>query len=225
MHRVTDANNQPTPISGTPDWHLRKIVATCSVVASVICLVFSGQMQTIAEARAAKAEAAVADSEQLAADFAAWQQSRRMVADAAPASADAVATPDLAGLHLAAAETVDADVSDLVAYDFTVLETATLKSTERRCLADAIFFESEHEPMLGKLGVADVVLNYDAIDELAGVILAGMHMPVSRNATHYHANYVSPYWAPSLQPTAQIGTHLFYRTPDKDTKAMVAAAQ
>ena len=30
-------------------------------------------------------------------------------------------------------------------------------------------------------------------------------------ATHYHANYVSPYWAPTLLKITQIGAHIFYR--------------
>ena len=30
-------------------------------------------------------------------------------------------------------------------------------------------------------------------------------------ATHYHANYVVPYWAPTLAKNAVIGAHLFYR--------------
>ena len=30
-------------------------------------------------------------------------------------------------------------------------------------------------------------------------------------ATSYHANYVKPYWAPTLKRTAQIGKHIFYR--------------
>ena len=30
-------------------------------------------------------------------------------------------------------------------------------------------------------------------------------------ATHYHANYVVPYWAPTLTKNAVIGAHLFYR--------------
>jgi spore germination cell wall hydrolase CwlJ-like protein len=32
-------------------------------------------------------------------------------------------------------------------------------------------------------------------------------------ATHYHANYVSPYWAPRLTKLRQIGAHIFYRWP------------
>lgn len=30
-------------------------------------------------------------------------------------------------------------------------------------------------------------------------------------ATHYHADYVSPYWAQGQTPTAIIGRHIFYR--------------
>lgn len=32
-------------------------------------------------------------------------------------------------------------------------------------------------------------------------------------ATHYHANYVAPYWAPRLAKISQIGAHIFYRWP------------
>ena len=33
-------------------------------------------------------------------------------------------------------------------------------------------------------------------------------------ATHYHADYVVPYWAASLEKNAQVGAHIFYRWPD-----------
>jgi spore germination cell wall hydrolase CwlJ-like protein len=32
-------------------------------------------------------------------------------------------------------------------------------------------------------------------------------------ATHYHADYVAPYWAPRLAKIVQIGAHIFYRWP------------
>ncbi len=41
--------------------------------------------------------------------------------------------------------------------------------------------------------------------------LMGLSRPVTNEATHYHANYVSPYWAPRLTHTRTIGTHIFYR--------------
>lgn len=44
---------------------------------------------------------------------------------------------------------------------------------------------------------------------LHGTVYAGVGM-----ATHYHANYVFPYWAPRLEKVAVIGTHVFYRWPN-----------
>ena len=45
-----------------------------------------------------------------------------------------------------------------------------------------------------------------ATEALAGKVFA----PVG-HATHYHANYVLPYWADSLDKSIQIGRHIFYR--------------
>ena len=32
-------------------------------------------------------------------------------------------------------------------------------------------------------------------------------------ATHYHTDWVRPYWSASLDKLAQVGTHLFFRIP------------
>jgi exopolysaccharide biosynthesis WecB/TagA/CpsF family protein len=45
-----------------------------------------------------------------------------------------------------------------------------------------------------------------AEDALAGRVFAAVG-----HATHYHADYVLPYWADSLDKTVQIGRHIFYR--------------
>lgn len=46
---------------------------------------------------------------------------------------------------------------------------------------------------------------------VAQAALAGaVYAPVGY-ATHYHANYVVPYWAASLAKNAIVGTHIFYR--------------
>ena len=45
-----------------------------------------------------------------------------------------------------------------------------------------------------------------ADEALSGSVFAPVGM-----ATHYHANYVVPYWASSLAKNAVIGAHLFYR--------------
>lgn len=65
---------------------------------------------------------------------------------------------------------------------------------------------------------------WKASQDLAGAVLAGVRAPVSRNATHYHATYVTPYWAKSLTPTATIGTHKFYKFPSRRTVAAAPAA-
>ena len=41
--------------------------------------------------------------------------------------------------------------------------------------------------------------------------ITGAVEPSVGMSTHYHANYVMPYWAPSLDKVSQIGTHIFYR--------------
>lgn len=46
---------------------------------------------------------------------------------------------------------------------------------------------------------------------VAEAALSGyVYKPVG-NATHYHANYVVPYWAPTLTKSAVVGAHIFYR--------------
>jgi spore germination cell wall hydrolase CwlJ-like protein len=50
-------------------------------------------------------------------------------------------------------------------------------------------------------------------EQLAARILTGevMLRNATGGATNYHAVWVSPYWAPTLKKTAQIGNHIFYR--------------
>lgn len=43
---------------------------------------------------------------------------------------------------------------------------------------------------------------------LSGSVFAGAGL-----ATHYHADFVVPYWASSLAKNAQVGAHIFYRWP------------
>ena len=47
-----------------------------------------------------------------------------------------------------------------------------------------------------------------ADDVLSGTVTSAVGM-----ATHYHANYVSPYWAPKLHKITHMGAHIFYRWP------------
>ena len=58
------------------------------------------------------------------------------------------------------------------------------------------------QPMLGA---------WQRARSVAEAALAGyVYKPVG-NATHYHADYVVPYWASALTKNAVIGTHIFYR--------------
>jgi spore germination cell wall hydrolase CwlJ-like protein len=54
---------------------------------------------------------------------------------------------------------------------------------------------------------------WNRASQVAQAALRGyVHAPVG-HATHYHADYVMPYWAPTLVKNAVIGTHIFYRWP------------
>lgn len=46
---------------------------------------------------------------------------------------------------------------------------------------------------------------------VATAVLGGFRIALTDGATNYHANYVKPYWAPTLAQTVQVGDHLFYR--------------
>lgn len=51
-----------------------------------------------------------------------------------------------------------------------------------------------------------------ALDIAQAALQGSVYAPIG-NATHYHANYVVPYWAPTMAKIGQIGAHLFYRWP------------
>ena len=50
-------------------------------------------------------------------------------------------------------------------------------------------------------------------ENIARAALAGYVEATVGEATHYHADYVAPRWAPMLAKVAQIGQHIFYRWP------------
>lgn len=234
------------------DWTARSLVAAAGVAVCLLMATLSATAEAKKAAALRAAEAAIADEATLVADLADYlareTEDVRLAAAAGPRVKPARRTADLVAQGGA--------LADLVDFDFTELELARVNAEERRCLAQAIYFEAGSESRIGQLAVADVVLNrvahpaypqticgvvyegserrtgcqftftcdgslrravnkrrYAQAEELAGAVLAGLRAPVSRNATHYHADYVSPYWAATLTPTATIGTHKFYRFP------------
>lgn len=52
---------------------------------------------------------------------------------------------------------------------------------------------------------------WNIAQKMAVVAMAGEWQDLSLRATHYHAEYVSPYWQARMHQTTQYGRHKFYR--------------
>ena len=63
----------------------------------------------------------------------------------------------------------------------------------------------------GALARAPSRWGWDRASKVAQRALGGFVAARVGTATHYHADYVRPYWAPSLSKIDQIGAHIFYR--------------
>ncbi len=63
----------------------------------------------------------------------------------------------------------------------------------------------------GSLAQAPVAWAWQRAARVAERALAGHVATRVGTATHYHANYVHPWWAPTLNKLTQIGAHIFYR--------------
>ena len=64
-------------------------------------------------------------------------------------------------------------------------------------------------------GKADTPKNSDAWDTsrkyARDIYVHGEYIGITEGATHYHATYVKPFWAPTLDRITRIGSHIFYR--------------
>ncbi|MEM8986206.1 MAG: cell wall hydrolase [Pseudomonadota bacterium] len=253
------------------DWHCRQMVALLGAAACGVAILLDASQPhaEMSEAPALEQEA-VAEMAAAFADHYAASVKVAEVSGAAPAPrvkpavhrADAVQTA-------AAGAQADGEILGRMAatYNLSDFKAAATLGDERRCLAQAIYYEARSESVMGQLAVADVVMNRVAnkfypnticgvvfegserrtgcqfsftcdgsmdrptqhvqwrrSEELAGYVMDGLRQPVARTATHYHANYVSPYWADNLIPTAYIGAHMFYRFPSKDDVKPAAPA-
>ncbi|MBB5745060.1 cell wall hydrolase [Brevundimonas variabilis] len=63
----------------------------------------------------------------------------------------------------------------------------------------------------GALSQPPVAWAWDRASSVAERALAGHVAARVGTATHYHADYVSPWWSPTLAKIDQIGAHIFYR--------------
>ncbi|RYD97448.1 MAG: cell wall hydrolase, partial [Sphingomonadales bacterium] len=55
--------------------------------------------------------------------------------------------------------------------------------------------------------------SWDRAKAVAMNVMLGLNKPITNKATHYHTDYVNPYWKAGLVETKVIGTHIFYRFP------------
>ena len=139
--------------------------------------------------------------------------------------------------------------------DYVSLIDPEKMSSEKRCLAEAVYFEARSEPVEGQAAVAQVVLNrvssglyppsicgvvyqgrrhymgcqfsfacegkslriteaesWSTAVRVADEVLAGQtYLSQVGRSTHYHADYVRPYWARTLTRMEKIGHHVFYK--------------
>ncbi len=258
LHRMTNATQSYERVN----WEARGLLAAAGLVMCTFAMAISATVAADRALAERAVEVEVANEAALVTDFANFL---------AAETADVRAALDQPTLK--PAKRIDRfasgnkQIEDFVNFDFTQLEVAAIRAEDRKCLAQAIYYEARSESRVGQLAVADVVLNrVDSVhypesicevvfqgserrtgcqfsftcdgsmkarlnkrlwkqsDELAGAILAGLRVPVSRNATHYHADYVDPPWAKRLTPTATIGTHKFYKFPSRRTYAAAPGA-
>ena len=244
------------------NWSMRSLLAATGLAMCLFMVAFSAAAssrnikaaQAFEQELADEAELVAALAEHLAAETAAAAE-RLDAPRLKPARPLAERLED--GLRLAAlAPLEDADV-----------RAARLQAAEAECMAQAIYYEARSERRIGRLAVADVVLNrvesriypnticgvvfqgserttgcqfsftcdgsmdrprnerlWRESELIAAAVLSGMRVPVTRDATHYHANYVDPYWAEKMTPTAVIGVHKFYRFSGRHVQYAAPAA-
>ncbi|HRP11598.1 MAG TPA: cell wall hydrolase [Terricaulis sp.] len=60
---------------------------------------------------------------------------------------------------------------------------------------------------------------WDRAQRTATAMMLGYHRPITQNATHYHTHEVNPVWNSGLVETTNIGSHVFYRFPNRAERA------
>ena len=67
----------------------------------------------------------------------------------------------------------------------------------------------------GKLEIISDKRSWANVGKVARLSMQMDDRPLTRGATYYHTDYVSPSWARKFVNTATIGVHLFYKEPDR----------
>lgn len=248
------------------NWQLRSLLAATGVAFCLFLAAFSAAASSRDLQASRAADAQIAEEAEmmasLAEHLAAATAEQRDRLDA-PRLKPAAPVARTVSRTLAAGGRVDG----LAEWDLAEAAVIRAAAREQTCLAEAIYYEARSESRIGRMAVADVVLNrvssslypnticgvvfqgserttgcqfsftcdgsmkrprnerlWRESEAISGAVMSGMRLPITRQATHYHANYVDPYWAASLTPTAVIGTHKFYRFPSKSLRTAAPAA-
>ncbi|MBL8537819.1 MAG: cell wall hydrolase [Hyphomonadaceae bacterium] len=60
---------------------------------------------------------------------------------------------------------------------------------------------------------------WDRAQRVATAVMLGYTRPLTQGATHYHTHAVNPVWNSGLVETVNIGSHVFYRMPNRAERA------
>lgn len=71
----------------------------------------------------------------------------------------------------------------------------------------------------GSLGHRPRGRAWERAQRVATAVMLGYTRPVTQHATHYHTHAVDPVWSAGLVETTSIGSHVFYRMPNRSERA------
>jgi hypothetical protein len=71
----------------------------------------------------------------------------------------------------------------------------------------------------GSLGHRPRGRAWDRAQRVASAVMLGYTRPMTQGATHYHTHAVNPVWNSGLVETVNIGSHVFYRFPNRSERA------
>lgn len=67
----------------------------------------------------------------------------------------------------------------------------------------------------GKLEIIGNKVAWATVGKVARLSMQLAERPLTKGATYYHTDYVSPSWARKFERLATIGVHIFYKEPDR----------
>ena len=71
----------------------------------------------------------------------------------------------------------------------------------------------------GSLGQRPRGRAWERAQRVATAVMLGYTRPITQGATHYHTHAVNPVWNSGLVETVNVGSHVFYRFPNRSERA------